>query len=121
MTQRTIDDIIAITTTTNATPVAIVTYALPSGSAAYVDAVISLRNTGNGDGAALRISRCVKNVSGTASTIGSVNNIVTLTADTSLTLASATIAVSGASVVVNVTGVAATNIEWMSNVSVWIN
>lgn len=121
MSQRTQDQVNNVLTTTDATLTAAITYTIPSGSAGYVEATVIGRKISDSSTVVNKKCQAVKNVGGTASLIGSVGTILTLAADVSLSSSVVAIAVSSGNVLVNITGVAATTIEWFVELTVNLN
>lgn len=100
--------------TTDATVTTLLTLTIPSSTTYMVDAYVTARRTGGvsgaaEDGAGYIIRALVKNVAGTATLIGS--STTTLVGESTGTM-DAVITVTGATALVRVTGVAATNFTW---------
>lgn len=121
MSYNTIDQIRATATTTNGTQTTVGTYTLPTNCSSYVDAIIQGRNTSTGDMIAMRLGGMAKRLTGNSSQVGSIGNILATQSDLALILASATIDVSGTDIRIRVTGLAATSIEWMVVLNLYIN
>lgn len=121
MSQRTIDKVTEVVTTSNATQTTLITYPIPSGASISAECTVVGRDTSNGDTITTAQKATAKNVSGTASLVGSVLNMVALTADTLLSTASVTMTISGTNLLVRVTGVLSKGIEWFGELKVWIN
>lgn len=117
MSLRAIDSQTAVVTTTDATVTTILSWTIPDGSSAYVEATIIGRDS-SGNTTIKKIAACVKRNSGNASMVSSVQIIVPLVADVALLTVVATLDVSSPSVRVRVTGVIATTIEWFCELKV---
>lgn len=90
--------------------------AIPSKEVWFISALVSGRRTDTGtQSAGYRIDATVKDVSGTATLVGTVNAISTMEDDAAW---DATINVSGATPRIRVTGVAAETIQWSATVMV---
>lgn len=113
-------DIINTATTTNATPSNLVTIALATGQTmrVVVDIIaISGNNRMRG-----RKTAAIKNISGTLSIVGAtVTDIVPPIGDVALAAAGFDISISGTNVIVPVTGITATTINWVANTTFIIN
>jgi hypothetical protein len=100
-------------TTTNATPSngnGTTNYTAPSGVAGYVQVTVVARNTATGVGATIVTGAEFHNIAGVLTVTQLVTPIVSLIGSIAIAV---TIAASGTSVQTSVTGVAATNIEWL--------
>lgn len=113
-------------TTTNATITSSTTaiYAPPSGSTGYVEITILARNTSTGAVGVSKIAQSFKNIAGTVSLAGSLISIVgvagALVGDLTTAIAGL-IVVSTATITPQVTGIVATNIEWLIDARYWVN
>lgn len=106
--------------TTNATPTTLYSYALGTGKTMRIEADI-LGSSGNNRMRGITTAT-VKNISGTLSVVGaSPVDIAAIVQDAALLTASYTITVSGTNVIIQVTGVLATTIDWISNTQVTID
>jgi hypothetical protein len=113
-------DIINTVTTTNATPTNILTVSLATGQTIRI-VVDMLASSGNNRFRG-RKTACIKNISGTLTVLGgTVTDIVTPVSDAGLADAAFNITTSGTTVIVPVTGIAATTIVWNSNATYILN
>ncbi len=96
--------------TTDATPTTLATLPLPiSGTTAIVEACYGMRSGNNC--AQTKKRAIIRNVSGTL-TVASLSTLDALAGDAGLLTASGTIIVSGTNIIIQGTGIAATNITW---------
>lgn len=107
--------------TTDATQTTLHTVTLATGQTVLIEAYVTARRTGGTagtaeDGAGYVIRGTYKNVAGTATLIAQLN--LDYTAE-SVAAYDATFTVSGATVLVKVTGVASTNVTWHATVRVY--
>lgn len=107
--------------TTDATPTTLQTIAIPASHACHLEVSVTARRTGGVSGtaedcAAYILRGLYKNVAGTATLVGTV--IQTVVGE-SVAGYDATLVVSGGNVLVQVTGVATTNITWHSTTRHW--
>ena len=107
----------AITQTTNATPTNLLSYVQPNSSGAVIQ-VSLIAYDGSGNVKGWLLEAVTKRVADSLSVIGSVQNLMTAQGDVGLATASATIVISGANVIVEVTGIAATTINWRVRVTI---
>lgn len=121
MSQRILDQVNNVLTTADATQTTTLTYAIPSGASFYAEIVAVGRNTSTGDTVVAKKAQGGRNVAGTVTLISSIVNIVTLAADVSLSTAAFTMVASSGNLLVKVTGVVATNIEWFTQLTISIN
>lgn len=97
--------------TTNATPGNVLTIAIPTGGVVVINAFVTARIGTITSGAGYEIIGTYKNNAGTVTLVGA--NATPLTnEDAGLASASIALAISGTNVLVQVTGIAATTIEW---------
>lgn len=114
-------------TTTNATPATSgsTSYSVPSGVGGYVEMLATARNTATNVSASAKVARTFQTPGGVLTLTGSLITLVgtagALVGDATLVTALAGLAVSGSIVQPQVTGILATNIEWMLDVRYWIN
>jgi hypothetical protein len=106
--------------TTNATVTTLHTYTIPASTTVHIVAYVEARRTGGSagtaeDGAGYIIVGTIKNVAGTATIIGVVNNVV---AQEDQVLWDATIDVTGATARIRVTGAVNNNITWHGTIRV---
>lgn len=107
--------------TTSSTSTNIISFSAPSATSFAVEAIVTARRTGGSagsaeDGAAYRIMGLFKNVSGTATQIGST---AVLFSAESQALWDCAFSTSGSNVRVLVTGASNNNITWHATVRVW--
>lgn len=107
--------------TTNATITTIATISIPSSTTVTIEIHVSARRTGGiagaaEDGAGYVQQATYKNVAGTATLIGSVNADFTAESQAAWDV---TFAVSGANVLIRVTGAADNNISWYCAANVY--
>ena len=107
--------------TTDATVTTLHTITIPASTTVQINAFVTARRTGGTagtaeDGAGYIVIATVKNVAGTATIIGAVNNLV---AQEDQVLWDATIDVTGATARVRVTGAALNNVVWHTTVKIW--
>lgn len=113
-------EIINSATTTDATPVNIFTFALATGQTIRI--VVDILGVSGNNRLRGRKTACIKNISGTLSIIGSIaSDIVATSSDAPLAAAGFDIGVSGTNVIVPVTGIVATTINWTSNTTYILN
>lgn len=117
---RKIDSKSGIVTTSDGTQTVLISYALPTGSVCSIDCDIVARKS-DGDGARVKKTQTFRNVSGTLTAIGALTDIIALVTDVSLATIAITMAVNGAAVEIKVTGIAATTIDWLGLITVYIN
>lgn len=112
-----------VTTTdgTTSTPVCL-SAALPNGSTFTIEAYLQGRDAA-GNIASTQLSHRGKVVSGTAALVGSLTGIVSFAtgSDTILATSTALIDISAGAARLNVTGVAATTIEWFGELYIRVN
>lgn len=98
-------------TTANATPTAVITFALGAVAAVYtLSGFTTARSTATGEGASYFFESSFRTDGATATEIGTESS--TFFEDASLTSADTTIVASGNNAVITVTGVLATTIHW---------
>ena len=112
--------------TTNATPTvsSVTSFVIPSGAVGFVEIRAVLRNTTTGVGAMLYATRPFQNIVGTLTLLGALTSIVGSVAaglalpigNAGLLTAGVDLTTSGTTVQPRVTGIAATNIEWLLDV-----
>ncbi len=112
--------IVSTVNTTDASPTAVYTVNIPTGALIDIASTVVAKRTGGtagsaGDGARYQIRGLYRNIAGTVSIIGTLEYPFL---DESLEAYDATFTVSGASVIIEVTGVVNTNIAWQANTSV---
>jgi hypothetical protein len=117
-----------VLTTTDATPTVSTktAFTVPSGSQGYVEMVVNARITGTNAGGVARLARPFQNPSGTLALVGAglitiVGTAGALVGDATITTAVGTFVTSGNIVQPRVTGIVATNIEWLLDVRYWLN
>lgn len=99
--------------TTNATPGNLLTIAIPTGGVVVLDGYVVSRIGTITSGAGYTFQATYKNNAGTVTLIGAA--LTPLVAeDAGLAAASIALVISGTNVLVQVTGIAATTIEWAS-------
>lgn len=100
--------------TTNATPVLAAQVLPPENNVSLIEARVVARKATTGDVAAWHQEAVIKRGTGASSLVGTVENVTTKKADAGASAWVATIKVGGAGgqVGVEVTGVAATTIQW---------
>lgn len=107
--------------TTNATPLAIGTRTLPDASVAIVSAHVTARVAATGASAGYTLRAVVKrHAGGVATLVGSVTQS-NVNEDAGISSANATIVVSGNAWAVQVTGIAATTIDWAAHQETALN
>lgn len=98
--------------TTNATPLTILTYAHLDAACMASEAVVQARDAA-GNVKTWKLALVTKRTAGgNTAAVGSLQNLMTAQGDSALSSAAATISASGTNVVVQVTGIAATTINW---------
>lgn len=104
--------------TTNATLTTLATYALPNNSGGCALVKVSARNTATNKCANTVVSLGVQNLAGTAAILGTptANLSVANGSDATMTGVAVSFSVSGANLLVQGTGIAATNISWKTSV-----
>ncbi len=109
----------ATVSTTNATPTTIMTIPIQTGSVYFVQFSTD-GNSGSGSAAcAFQQVVLIRNPSGTAVIAdGGTQNIFTPMQDSSLGTTSVTASVSGTNLIIQVTGVASTNINWKTSITI---
>lgn len=110
-----LDDLaIAQITTANATQTTCLTYAVASNQSGVFMAVVTARNTSTNHAAATVIMFGAENVAGTVAIDGTAQNILTVANGSNAAMNTVSVAVSGSTsnIIVQVTGIAATNIQW---------
>lgn len=111
-----VTDVIA-TTDATVTASAPCTVVIPTGACGYVEMTLTARNTTTGKGAMIRTVQGFQNVAGTLTLAAALGAAVALNGDATfiatLPATMASFAVSGTSVQPKVTGVIATNIEFL--------
>jgi hypothetical protein len=116
-----------VVTTTDATPTvsAATSYSIPSGASGYVEMLVQARNTATNVGAAAKVARTFQTPGGVLALTGALVTLVgtagALIGDATLTTALISLTSSGVIVQPRVTGIIATNIEWLLDVRYWIN
>lgn len=98
--------------TTDATQTTILSYPIPAGATILARAVV-LGQSSTGVSAAFTKVAGGKNISSVGSLVGSVLDLFSATKDTGALTWSATCSVSGTNLLVQVTGQAATTINWL--------
>jgi hypothetical protein len=78
----------------------------------FVQGKIIARDQATGDSKIWWATGCFRNVSGVVTRVASLANIMTPIGDPSTTTWVASVAVSGADILINVTGAAGVNIDW---------
>lgn len=107
--------------TTDATVTTLHTFTVPSTTTYVIESTVVARRTGGSsgtaeDGAGYRIIATYKNVSGTATLIGSVTTLYSAESQAGW---DCTYSLSGATVLLRVTGAASNNVTWHSTSRVW--
>jgi hypothetical protein len=117
-----------VLTTTDATPTVSgpTSFTIPSGSQGYVEMVVNARITSTNVGGVAKLARPFQNPSGTLALVGAglitiVGTAGALVGDATITTAVGTFVVSGNIIQPRVTGIIATNIEWLLDVRYWLN
>lgn len=87
-------------------------YVVPSGAYGYIIYFCIAKKTSNGTVMSSTISQSFRNVSGTLTLAGTAVNIVSPTGDATLLTATLSFSVSGTTLQPQVTGIAATTLEW---------
>ncbi len=106
--------------TTNATPTTLYSWSIASGQTVRL-VVDLLAKSGNNRLRGIK-SATVKNISGTLTVVGAtVSDLAAIVADPALVSAGWTITTSGTNVIIQVTGIAATNIDWVSNTYLYMD
>lgn len=100
---------------------ALCVYDLPNDCIAFIEVVIVGRDIGNGDGYSAKRVAAFKQVGGTGALIGNQSDTVAPVASQSLSAASFVLAISGATLSVNATGVAGRTIDWYAIMKVQLN
>jgi hypothetical protein len=115
-------------TTTNATPTvsAAASFVIPSGAGGIALMTASARNTSTGASASAQVARTFQNIAGVLSLTGSLITIASgalgvLLGDATMVTALIDFTSSGTTFQPRVTGIAATNIEWLLDVSYRVN
>lgn len=111
-----------VTTTDSATTTTVCTFTVPSGSVASILAILVGRD-GAGNGATAEAAARVRNVSGVLTSIGSTTSIISFAtgSDAILATCSMTIDVSGTTVRLRVNGIAATTIDWLGEMKIYLS
>lgn len=120
MSQQRIERTVGVQTTTGAVTVVVCSVPLPDGCSVSASGVLVGRETTSAAAASIRKSALLKRVAGTASLVGSVLDTITGIADTALATASGTIAISGSSAELRVTGVVGQTVEWTGELTAWM-
>ena len=103
--------------TTTADVTTLLTYAHPDASGSIIEAHINAYDAvGNVKGWVMTL--VTKRVAGTLSAVGSLQSLITAQGDAALTTAVAIITTSGTNVIVQVTGIALTTINWRVRVTI---
>ena len=103
--------------TTTADVTTLLTYAHPDASGAVIQAVVTAYD-GSGNVKGWLMELVTKRVAGTLSAVGSLQSLMTAQGDAGLATAVAIITTSGTNVIVQVTGIALTTINWRARVEV---
>lgn len=103
----------SIQTTDGTTATVVVSWTVPTDTVAMLDLFLAGKSAA-GKPATSRLAQTVQNIAGVLTLIGSPIGIFTFAqgSDATLTTAAASVAVSGTSVQLKVTGVTATTINW---------
>jgi hypothetical protein len=117
-----------VLTTANATPTvsAATSFTPPSGASGYVEMLAQARNTATNVGGTAKVGRTFQTPGGVLALTGSLLVLVggalgVLVGDATIVTALADFALSGGILQPRVTGILATNIEWMLDVRYWID
>jgi hypothetical protein len=112
-----------VVTTTDATPTvsAATSYVVPAGVGGYCELTALLRNTSTGAAAVIKVSRSFRQVTGTLTLLGTLISLVAAAGDAGLLTAVLDFTSSGTTFQPRVTGVVATNIEWLLDARYWVN
>lgn len=121
MSQNTIDQVRGTIITTDGTQTTLASWTVPEDSSVAIQANIIARNTSTGAIAAFYKFSGGKNVGGVVSLVGSILDVVSAIKDLAMLTASCTFDTSGTDIRVRVTGIAATNIEWMVSLTAYNN
>lgn len=100
----------ASVTTTDATVTTLLSISIGTNQVAVVRATVSARNGANALGVILGV--VVNDVTGTPGIIGAIQNIMAMQASAALAACVVTLDISGTTIRVRVTGIAATTINW---------
>lgn len=109
-------------TTANATPTvsAATSYVVPSGASGYVEVTAVLKDASQNT-ASVKVSRSFKNVSGVLSLVGTLSSLLAINGDAGLVTAVLGLTTSGTTVQPQVTGIAATSIEWLISAKYYVH
>jgi hypothetical protein len=91
------------------------------GAGGHVKVLANARNTSTGASCVLEIIQAFKNVAGTLTLVGAATSLVAALGDAGMLTCVLGITSSGTTVQPQVTGIAATNIEWLIDARYWIN
>ncbi len=119
-----IDTISGTTTTTDAaTASTVCTFTVPENSNVLIEASLVGKDTGTGDIATAKTEHRAKRGGGGASLVGSAVDLVTFTlgSDAGLSTCAITIDASGNDIRLRVNGVAATTIDWLGHLVIYVN
>lgn len=111
MSQRIYDKKRALVTTNNATPV-VINIAIPTGSTAGFIAKITIRNTTTNVGGFIHQVGVISNNAG-ATALDGVNISLASILNAGILTATGVITASGSNLVLTLTGIVATNLEWL--------
>ena len=100
--------------TTNATPLNAITIAIPTNGCYSITAEVFGKNASNTDRLHGIKRATIRNNAGTLSLLGTVKDISTTDREGTLSTASFTITTSGTNALIQLTGVAATTIKWLT-------
>jgi hypothetical protein len=103
--------------TTNATPLSLLTIALPTAGNASIDVFVVARDSG-GNSKSFKFSVGAKSVGGVATVLGAVASLLAV-GDAGAAAWTATAVASSGNIVIQVTGALATNIDWSAYVSAY--
>jgi hypothetical protein len=100
---------------------ALCTYDLPNDSVAYVELIVTGRDTGNGEGYTLKRMIAFKQVAGIGAQIGNASDTFAAVASQVLSAASVAISIVNATISVTATGVVGRTIDWYAVMKVQVN
>lgn len=103
--------------TTNATPLTLLTIPLPAAGNVVVQAFVVARDTA-GNSKSFNVNAGGKSVASVATVLGAVTSLLSV-GDAGAALWTATLIASGSDLVVQVTGAAATTIDWSTYVTTY--
>lgn len=111
----------SVQTTDGTTATLVVAWTVPTDTIAILDLFLCGK-AANGKPATARASQAVQNISGTVTLIGSAIGLLTFAqgSDATLTTCALSTAVSGTSVQLKVTGVAATTVNWDGHIITYV-